>query len=166
MCRTFLLEFQADIIAGQLAEIVGVDFLDYDLFFRRCGITHAAENALREILADPDTRLILEAYTDGVNAYIRNIGKRDLPLEYKILDYRPEPWTFLKSALIAKFMAWNLTAFDIPELMLTRARMVFGEEVVDELYPNIPPFNEPVIPRRTRWRFQPSAIPEKPKPDF
>lgn len=164
--RLWQMEFQADIIAGQLAEIVGADLLDYDLFFRRCGIIHAAENALRVILADPDTRLILEAYTDGVNTYIRNIGKRDLPLEYKILDYRPEPWTFLKSALIAKFMAWNLTAFDIPELMLTRARMVSGEEVVDELYPNIPPFNDPVIPHRTRWRFQPSAIPEKPKLDF
>jgi penicillin amidase len=164
--RLWQMEFQADIIAGRLAGIVGVDFLDYDLFYRRCGIIYAAENALREILADPETRLILEAYTDGVNEYIGNLGAKDRPLEYKILDYRPEPWTFLKSALIAKFMAWNLTAFDIPELTLTHARGILGERVVDELYPNVPPFNDPVIPRHTRWTFQPSAIPEKPETDF
>ncbi|MGD8979050.1 MAG: penicillin acylase family protein [candidate division WOR-3 bacterium] len=164
--RLWQMEFQVAVIAGQLAEIVGDEFLEYDVFFRRCGIIHAAENALREILADPETRIILEAYTDGVNAYISEIGDRDLPLEYKIFDYRPKPWTFLKSALTAEFMAWNLTAFDIPELLLTRSRMVFGEDAVDEMYPIMPPYNDPVIPIRTRWRFRPQPIPPKPDPDF
>ena len=164
--RLWQMEFQAAVIAGQLAAIVGADLLDYDRFYRRCGMIYAAENALREMLADPRTRLLLEAYTDGVNMYIRNIRTADLPLEYKILDYRPEPWTFLKSALIAKFMSWNLTAFDIPELNLTRARKVLGEDAIDDLYPNVPPFNEPVIPTGTRWRFQPRSVPRKPNTIF
>ena len=77
--RLWQMEFQVAVIAGQLAEIVGDEFLEYDVFFRRCGIINAAEHALREILADPETRIVLEAYTDGVNAYIREIGVRDLP---------------------------------------------------------------------------------------
>ena len=84
--RIWQMEFQSAVISGQLAEIVGVDLLEYDIFFRRCGIIHGAENALREILTDPETRIVLEAYTDGVNAYINEIDERNLPLEYKIFD--------------------------------------------------------------------------------
>ncbi len=164
--RLWQMEFQTDIIAGRLAGIVGADLLAHDLFQRRCGIIWAAENALREVLADPETRIIMEAYTDGVNAYIRNLGEKDRPLEYKIFDYYPEPWTFLKSALTGEYMAWNLTAFDIPEFMLTRSRLVFGKDSVELMYPMIPPYNDPVIPRRTRWQFRPQDIPARPDSDF
>ena len=164
--RLWQMEFQTNVIAGQLAGILGGDFLEYDIFFRRCGIIYAAENTLKEILADPETRLMLEAYTDGVNAFIRTLNARSLPLEYKILDYRPGPWTFLRSALMAKFMEWNLTAFDIPELVLTRARTVLGEAATDHLYPIVPPFNDPVIPENTPWRFRPISVPKKPIPVF
>jgi penicillin amidase len=164
--RLWQMEFQADLIAGELAEIAGAQFLEYDQFMRRCGITFAAEQMLKEVFANAETRFILEAYTDGVNAYIRTVDARNRPLEYKILDYLPEPWTFLKSALIAKFMSWNLTAFDISELYLTRARVLFGEEAADELYPNVPPFTDPVIPEGTKWRFQASKVPSKPTSSF
>ena len=164
--RLWQMEFQVAAIAGRLAAIVGGDLLDQDLFFRRCGIIYAAENALKEILTDPETRLIIEAYTDGVNDFIQTINSRNLPLEYKLLDYHPEPWTFLKSALLSEFMAWNLTAFDISELILTRARAVFGQDVVDELYPVVPPFTDPIIPRQVPWPFRSVSTPEKPTTDF
>ena len=164
--RLWQMEFQVAVTAGRLAAIVGGDLLDQDLYFRRCGMTYAAERALKEILADPETRLIIEAYADGVNAFIQRINPRNLPLEYKLLDYHPEPWTFLKSALLSKFMAWNLTAFDISENMLTRARAVFGQGVIDDLYPVVPPFTDPIIPRQVRWPFRSINIPEKPTTDF
>jgi penicillin amidase len=160
--RLWQMEFQANLIAGQLAEIAGERFLEYDRFMRRCGITYAAEQMLKEVFTNAETRLMLEAYTDGVNAFIRTINARNLPLEYRILDYWPEPWTFLKSALVAKFMAWHLTSFDISELYLTRARVFFGTDAVSELYPNIPPFTDPIIPEGTKWRFQPVTVPGKP----
>lgn len=160
--RLWQMEFQTNVIAGQLAGILGEDLLEYDIFFRRCGMIYAAENTLKEIHADPETRLMLEAYTDGVNAYIENLNAKNLPVEYKILDYHPEPWTFLRSALIAKFMEWNLTAFDIPELMLTRARNILGEAATDYLYPVVPPFTDPIIPERTPWNFRPLSAPKKP----
>jgi penicillin amidase len=160
------MEFQVAATAGRLAAIAGEEFVEQDIYFRRCGMTYAAEKELKEILADPETRLIIEAYTDGVNAFIQSIDYRNLPMEYKLLDYYPEPWTFLKSALLSKFMAWNLTAFDISELMLTRARSVFGENVVDDLRPIVPPFTDPVIPREVRWPFRPVSIPKKPTRDF
>jgi penicillin amidase len=164
--RLWQMEFQVDAVAGRLAEIVGEQLLESDRFFRRCGIVYAAENALKEMLADPQTRLMLEAYTNGVNAFIHSTNEKDLPLEYKILDYRPKPWTFLKTALFLKFMAWYLTAFDIPELALTRARLAFGESEASQVYPTIPPFTDPIIPRRTPWRFQPITIPDKPASPF
>lgn len=160
--RLWQMEFQTDAIAGRLAEILGIDFLQYDIFYRRCGIVYAAENALKEMLSEPETRLILEAYTDGVNAYIKTLNEKSLPLEYKILDYEPRPWTFLKSALVSKFMAWHLSAFDYPELNLSRARAVLGEAETDRLYPAIPPFSDPVIPLRTPWQFKTVRLPTRP----
>ncbi|KPK64755.1 hypothetical protein AMJ83_00770 [candidate division WOR_3 bacterium SM23_42] len=164
--RLWQMEFQVDAIAGRLAEIVGEDALEYDRFFRRCGLIYAAENALKEMLAAPEIRLALEAYTDGVNAYIRNTNARNMPLEYKILDYRPKPWTLLRVALLSKFMAWNLTAFEISELSLTRAREALGESETEKLYPSVPPYTEPIIPRGTRWLFQAIRIPAKPISPF
>ena len=164
--RLWQMEFQVDAIAGRIAEIVGEDALEYDRFYRRCGLIYAAENALKEMLARPEIRLALEAYTDGVNAYIRNTDFRNLPVEYKILDYRPKPWTFLKVALYVKYMAWNLTAYEISELNMTRARAALGEAQTEKLYPSVPPYTDPVIPRGTVWRFGPVSIPAKPVSPF
>jgi acyl-homoserine lactone acylase PvdQ len=43
-----------------------------------------------------------DAYTAGVNAYIASLTESELPIEYKLLDYKPEAWSNLKIALIYK----------------------------------------------------------------
>jgi acyl-homoserine lactone acylase PvdQ len=35
-------------------------------------------------------KISCDAYTAGVNAYIENLKESELPLEYKLLDYKPE----------------------------------------------------------------------------
>ena len=43
----------------------------------------------------PDTLLILRAFTDGINAYIKVIqapGGRGLPVEFQVAGFKPEPW--------------------------------------------------------------------------
>jgi len=163
--RLWQMEFQAFTIAGRVSEIVGKQALEYDRFRRRTGMLYAAENALNAVLAHPETWAASEAYAAGVNAYIKSLNSKNLPLEYKILDYMPEKWTMLNSTLLLKFMSWNLTAYSIQELFMTRAITALGEAETAKLYPYYPPYTDPIIPPGTPWNFRPQ-ISEKPASDF
>lgn len=163
--RLWQMEFQAFAIAGRVSEIVGQQALAYDRFRRRTGMVYAAENALNETLNHPETRSALEFYTAGVNAYIKSLNLKTVPLEYKILDYVPQAWTSLNTALLLKFMAWNLTAYSIRELYLTRALVALGDKETERLYPSYPPYTDPIVPAGTAWRFMP-RIPTRPQSDF
>lgn len=162
--RLWQMEFQTHAVAGRLSEIIGPDAIEYDRCQRRTGFMYAAENALEAMHQDARTRTILEAYAAGVNAYINTLQEKHLPLEYKLLDYRPEPWTPLKTALLIKYMAWYLSAF-IYEIPYTRARKAIGEKTTLELYPIIRPDNEPIVPVGTTWPFWP-RLPRKPYTPF
>jgi penicillin amidase len=158
--RLWQMEFQLLFAAGRLSEVVGPLAVRQDLFNRRISMVQAAENSLRAFLSDPGTRDTIEAYTAGVNAYIGRLGRKDLPLEYKILDYAPEPWTGLKCALLLKSMAYVLTAYN-QDAALTRLRDALGENIADGLFPYHPPLVNPVVPPGTAWDFTPLPVPSR-----
>lgn len=155
--RLWQMEFQTHAAAGRLSEIVGEQALEYDRFRRRIGMVYGAKNAVKEMEAVPEVRELGLAYTHGINAYIKNLDKKDYPTEYKILDYAPEPWTPLKSALLLKYMAWMLTGRS-SDLQMSHTLAKFGEEVVKDLFPHYPKNMDPVIPEGTLWNFPPIKI--------
>ena len=97
--RLWQMDFQTYAAGGRLSEIMGdsangTNFLNIDKFFRRLGMVYSAENALKVIEANPVTKAVCDAYTEGVNVYINSLNESGYPLEYKLLDYKPEPWKF------------------------------------------------------------------------
>jgi penicillin amidase len=159
--RLWQMDFQARYAAGRLSEIIGRAGLESDRFNRRFGIGWAAERAAEAMSRDPKAQDVVKAYTDGVNAYIGGLRREDCPIEYKILDYSPEPWTLLKSGLLLKYMAYDLTAYN-DERWMTAARTALGESVVDGLLPfEPPPIADPVIPPGTPWDFKPVPLPKR-----
>ena len=155
--RLWQMEFQALYSAGRLSEVVGPEMIQQDRLQRRLGLTWAAERTLQFLKADSLTTDLIQAYADGVNAYIKSLSPGDLPIEYKILDYSPEPWTKLKSGLLIKYMAWMLTG-ESKEKLMNATREALGEEFIRTLYPDLPPFLEPIIPRGTAWDFRPLTV--------
>jgi len=105
--RLWQMEFQTHAAAGRLSEIVGRRALEYDRFQRRIGMLSGAQNAFKMMESDPMIHEVVLAYTAGVNAFIETLNPKDYPVEYKILDYEPEPWTPLKCTLLLKYMAWS-----------------------------------------------------------
>ena len=105
--RLWQMEFQAMAAGGQLSKLVGAAALPRDREFRRLGMTYAAEIALHEMEADPIVKAECDAYTNGVNSYIKTLSAAALPVEYKLLDYTPQPWTNLKTALFLKYMSYE-----------------------------------------------------------
>ncbi|HEX8314456.1 MAG TPA: penicillin acylase family protein [Flavisolibacter sp.] len=149
--RLWQMDFNARAAAGRLSEIVDNEaLLNYDRLQRRSGMVFAAENMLAEIKKDAFSQKVLNAYTAGVNACISTLTESTLPLEFKLLGYKPEAWTNLKSALFVKLMSADLAgmnyARDIP---FTNMKTVFSREEMNLLFPQISDSSQPIIPPGT-----------------
>lgn len=162
--RLWQMEFQALYTAGRISEVVGPVGLRQDIFTRRFGLPWAAENAVRAFRDDPKMREVVDAFASGVNARIRSFGRKGLPVEYKILDYRPEPWSDYKCALLLKAMAYTLSSYN-QDAAMTRMREALGESTVDALFPYFPPLVDPVIPPGTPLDFAPLPVPTRERTD-
>lgn len=153
--RLWQMEFQVMAAGGRISEIVGEAALEFDRGKRRLGMVYAAENLLREAEADPQSKMMMDAYTAGVNAYIASLTQVELPLEYKLLQYRPEPWSNFKTALFIKEMTRTL-AGGADDLSLTQLRDFFGDATVRLLFPQVQDSLSPVVPAGTV--FPPPAV--------
>lgn len=117
---------------GSYSEILGTRTLDTDRFLRAFGLRRAAEKDWE--LLDADTRAVLTAYSDGVNAYIDTHRDR-LPLEFTIIGVNPAPWTPIDTLAWGKLVTLSLGGNHRLELL--RAQMIadLGEEVAGQLLP-------------------------------
>ncbi|MCK7461667.1 MAG: penicillin acylase family protein [Sphingobacterium sp.] len=88
-----------------------------------------------------------------------DIGRKGLPVEFKILDYRPEPWSDYKCALLLKAMANVLTSYN-QDAAMTRMRGWGGgwADSIKTLFPDHPPLVDPVIPPGTPLDFTPLPV--------
>ena len=159
--RLWQMEFQTHAAAGRLAEILGSGpddaILSYDRNQRRLGMVYAAENAYHGMENNPVAKLVADKYAEGINAYIQSLSYKDLPLEYKLLDYKPEAWTMLKSALLLRSMAQTLNMGD-KDMQMTNALKLFGKEMIDVLYPDREPMGDPIVDKPGGWNFKPAHL--------
>lgn len=160
--RLWQMEFQTHAAAGRVSEIVGDKALELDRFNRHLGMGYGAEQTLKGMQADPTTRDALDAYTAGVNAWIKQLTPARYPIEYKLLGYEPEPWTPLKCALLLKQMSSTL-AGGADDLLMTNILRKYGTAVTANLFPDYPTREDPIIPPGTKWEFKPLPIPSPPK---
>lgn len=160
--RLWQMEIQTHAAAGRASEIVGERALASDRHNRRMGMVYAAEQSLKTMRQDSTTRQMLEAYTAGVNTYIDELVPAAYPVEYKLLNYAPEPWTPLKCALLLKQMASTLSGGS-DDLYMTNVLQQYGKEVVKDLFPDYPFREDPIIPTGTKWDFTPVPVPNVPE---
>jgi penicillin amidase len=146
--RLWQMELQTLSAAGRVSEVIGDIGLDHDREFRRLGMVYGAENALKEVEKDPEMKAVFDAYTAGVNSFIETLNESNLPLEYKLLGYKPEKWSNFKTALFSKYIAYDLAAH-ADDIEMTNAKNYFSKEDFDKLYPAVPDSADPVIPKGT-----------------
>jgi penicillin G amidase len=163
--RLWQMETQTRSAAGRISELAGEATLERDKFQRRIGMVYAAEQALKAMEADTVSRKVLYAYTQGVNAYIKELRPRHYPIEYKLLGYAPEEWTALKTALLLKYMVYELS-YRNEDLAMTQQLANKGEKVMDELFNHYSPHQSPIVPTETPFKFKKLTIPAKPKKQY
>ena len=143
--RLWQMELQTFSAGGRLSEVMGAGMLERDREFRRLGIVYSAEKTLEVLESDPVMKSVCDSYTKGVNSYIENLPERKIPLEYKLLGYKPEKWNNLKTVLFMKYMSYDLAGFD-EDFEMTNAKNYFDKEKFDLLFPVIQDSLDPVIP--------------------
>ncbi len=160
--RLWQMDMETRAAAGRVSEVVGKKAFDYDRKQRRKGMVYGAERSLQAMESDPRTKLMMDAYSEGINTYIKGLKYRDYPLEYKLMGFEPEPWTNIKSALLLKYMADDLTGStnDIP---LSYLREILSPEMLRLLYPETIAGSATVIPAGTKFNKPSLAIPVAPK---
>lgn len=143
--RLFQMEMSTRSPLGRLSEVIGPRTLEHDLRQRRRGILEAAERLAASWDTDPDTGPLVQAFVRGINARISELGDADLPVEFKLLDFKPEPWTTTHCAAFFLAMSEVLarTSHDIP---LSNALKLYGREQFDLLFPDRNPYDHAVIP--------------------
>jgi penicillin amidase len=158
MHRLWQMEFQTHAAAGRVSEIIAGDaILDYDRNQRRLGMVYGAKHALQQMEKDSVIKKVFESYTAGINQYIKSLRYKDLALEYKLLNYTPEPWTNLKCALLLKNMSQTLNIGD-KDMEMTNALKLFGKTYTDLLYPDDEGVGEPIVNNPGGWKFSPPPM--------
>ncbi|MBK8610841.1 MAG: penicillin acylase family protein [Chitinophagaceae bacterium] len=158
--RLWQMELQTFAAGGRVSEVLGEKGLMHDREFRRLGMVYAAEIALQEVNKDPIIKSQCDAYTEGVNSYIATLTESTLPLEYKLIGYKPEPWTNLKTSLFLKYMSYDLAGHD-DDFEMTNAKSYFSNDDFSKLFPAIQDSLDPIIPKGTPITT-PNFLPQAP----
>ncbi|WP_402467207.1 penicillin acylase family protein [Isoptericola aurantiacus] len=140
--RFFQMDYRRHVTAGRLAELVGdvPEAIDADRTVRTFGWREVAEQEWD--LVSPETRSYLQAYSQGVNAYLADRGPDDLGVEYTVLGTRvavadPDPWDPVDSLAWLKAMAWDLRGNYDDELDRALAYSTLEDvDMVEELFPD------------------------------
>ncbi len=133
--------------SGTLSEMFGDSQVQTDTFLRTLSWRQTAEAEWNSL--SPQSRAILQAYTDGVNAYLKDHSGSAVSLEYSVLQlltpgYRIEPWTPVNSLTWGKAMAWDLRGNMDEEIQRAVLLKTLTPKQIDELFPPYPA-DHPII---------------------
>jgi len=136
--RLFQMEIWKRSGEGRLAEILGPSFVQRDINARLLRYRGDMDAEYRSYA--PDTKEILEAFTSGINAYIKEIqrpGGPGLPLEFQLAGFEPEPWK--PEDCLNRLAAYSMTGNGASELHNAQLVALLGPEKAAKLLELDPP---------------------------
>jgi len=120
--------------SGDLSVILGPEYIKTDEEQRILGLRQVAEKAVAGMSANERARL--QAYADGVNAYIAK-HQKTLPLEFRLMTYFPYEWTVEDSMLVGLSMTEFLNHYEYKKELQREAILAkLGPELTEDLYVN------------------------------
>lgn len=165
--RFWEMDVRRHMTAGRLSEMFGPGQVETDAFLRTLGWRRVAQQEYDTKLT-PETKKNLQAYADGVNAYLKGREGKDLSVEYAALsftnDYKPEQWTPVDSVAWLKAMAWDLRGNMQEEIDRSLLTSRLTEKQIKDLYPSYPyDRNKPIVDEGginpATGKFDPDAKP-------
>ncbi len=144
--RFWQMDFWRHVGSGTISEMFSSE-VETDAFLRTLGWHVTAEQEWEQL--PPELKSNLTAYTEGVNAYLKDNEATALSLEYAILsllnaDYKIQPWTSINSLTWGKAMAWDLKGNINEEIERAVLLKTLTSKQVAALFPPYPQ-DQPVI---------------------
>jgi penicillin amidase len=130
--RLWQMDFLRRASQGRLAEILGQRYLGSDHMMRT--IRASTEPAAAEAGLSSEDRIRLKKFVSGVNWFIAGHAKK-LPVEFSVLEYRPEPFTVEDVLDIAFALAWHSSRARKNDVLLTRILHRLGPERARRYFP-------------------------------
>ena len=132
--RLWFMDLIRRVTTGRLSEIMGQKLVTTDKFLRCLEMTKKSKMMLSR--EDPVIITYLQAYADGVNAYILAAGNK-LPPEFRILGYKPDPWKLEDIANIVGYMGWDLAKDNLAsDLFYYQLMKKLGVQKAGQLIPD------------------------------
>lgn len=105
--RMWQMDLQRRTARGELSEIFGQATLAQDKLHRTFGFGRLIDQAAAKL--DPKFNVAVTSYAKGVNAFIESLTEQTTPPEFRILQYKPRPWTPADSLAVGALMAEYLS---------------------------------------------------------
>lgn len=131
--RLFQMEMWKRSGQGRLAEVLGPQAVARDAAARRLRYRGDMQAELASYA--PDTQQILEAFTEGINAYIAQLtapGGPGLPVEFQLAGFSPEAWKPVDC--LNRMAAYSMTGNAASELAHARMLTLLGSEAASSLF--------------------------------
>lgn len=147
--RFYEMDVRRHFTSGRLSEMFGKGQVETDAFLRTLNWHGIAQQEYDQKL-DSTTKQYLQAYTDGVNDYLKDHSGAGLSVEYAALsfrnNYKPEPWTPVDSVAWLKAMAWDLRGNMQDEINRALMTSRLSQAQIKQLYPAYPySRNSPIV---------------------
>ena len=126
---------------GRWAEYAGPAAVAQDIHFRRLGLLPSARVDYEAVSAG--TRAMLDAYAAGVNAFLGTT--RTLPVEFRLLEARPEPWTPWDSLAVFKVRHVEMGPWQA-KIWRSRLARRLGPDLAAKLCPGTQPNPTLIVP--------------------
>ncbi len=162
--RLWQMDFLARAAEGSLTEVIGEEALEYSRYMRNLGMVKGAEHTVEQMQSDDRSQRKVEAYTDGVNAWIDQLDSRKLPLEFKLLGYEPEPWSPLRTGLVLMNISHTLTGRSA-DYQMTNTLDQFGRDFINRFFPKFTDDKAYYITDEGQFDFDPLTA-EPPESSF
>ena len=132
--RFFQMDMQRRVALGELSELLGPSTVKVDKMFRTLLIKQQAEEYLNQP-SGTNTKALnyLDAFLQGINYFISH---EKLPLEYKILNSEPRPFTRLDSLASMGYVAYTFGQGIKRDSLYSKLLSQLGEKDMKVLYPD------------------------------
>ena len=131
--RLWQMDLTRRVAEGKLSEIFGNSTLEFDKLYRTIGINRFAYRWYEKI--SPESKKILLSYSNGVNSFIEK-HRKNLPIEFDILNYHPELWKPEHSLMVTRMMGWDLNLAWYTDYIFGELVNKVGLEKVSEIFPD------------------------------
>ncbi|MGY5354524.1 penicillin acylase family protein [Wenyingzhuangia sp. IMCC45467] len=128
--RLWQMELLRRIASGRLAEVLGKDLVDVDVFFSNLGVDETVEKQVLALNKNSKVKGLVNAYLKGINTYIDN---GVTPIEFSLLGIEKEHYTPKDIYYVTAYMAFSFAHAFKTDPVLTHIKNNLGTAYLKDL---------------------------------